>query len=315
MRKILTTTKSCSDTVESSSLKKWLAVRGLEVVLHYAFEEPPPFDPADVVAIVAGHTPDGEMLHIGPDVALMFPNLKVVSPFGIGTNHLDLERLVNLGYHIVTVPHFSKRTVAELAIGNIFALARRLVPLTNATRSGTWQRQDGASIEGKVLGIIGLGNIGKEVAKLGVAVGMKVVANDIVYDRAFMSAEHVVAASRDEVLRSADFLTLHVPLTDKTEGFINRDAIFSMKQGAFFLNLARGEVIDEAALRDALQQGHLAGAALDVFSQEPPYTSDVLNELLQQDNVIATPHIGAFTPETRFKIAEYICQAVAVALS
>ncbi len=314
MKKILTTTASFSDTVASTDLKDKLAELGLESVLHFEFSKPFPFDESEVVAIVAGHTPKGEMLHVGPEQAKLFPNLKVVTPFGIGTNHLDIPGLQNMRLTILTVPHFSKRTVAELAMANLFAMARRLVQQTVAIRSGEWKRQNGATINGKMLGIVGLGSIGKEMAKLGKGLGMKVVANDLVYDEAFMKEWGVERGNKDSVVSAADFLSLHVPYDESTKNLIDKNAIERMKQGSFLINCARGEVIDEAAVLEALEAGKLGGAALDVFSHEPPFANEVLAKLVKHPNVIATPHVGAFTPETRYAIAEFITKEVAKTL-
>jgi D-3-phosphoglycerate dehydrogenase len=308
MKKIVTTTASFSDTVEKTDLKEKLAAQGIEVILHYDFKNPLPFDAADVFAIVAGHTPQGEMLYISTAVTKLFPNLKVVSPFGIGANHLDLEGLKNIGLAIVTVPHFSKHTVAELAMANMFAMARRLVQQTVAIRSGEWKRQNGATINSKTLGIIGLGSIGKEVAKLGVGVGMRVVGYDIVYDEVFMKEFGIERADIDTIVKTSDFLTLHVPYLPETRNLLNRERVMAMRKGAFLVNVARGEVIDEKAVLEALESGQLASAAIDVFSKEPPFTDEVLARLVKHPNVIATPHVGAFTPETRYSIADYICK-------
>ncbi len=308
MKKIITTTASYSDTVANTDLKDKLAAEGVEVVLHYDFGNPLPFEAGDVFAIVAGHTPKGEMLYISAEVAKKFPNLKVVSPFGIGTNHLDLEGLKGMGLPIVTVPHFSKRTVAELAMANLFAMARRLVQQTVAIRGGEWKRQNGATINGKTLGILGLGSIGKEMAKLGKALGMNVVGYDVVYDEAFMKEFGIEHADVDTVVKTADFLTLHVPFLPETGNLLNRDRVNSMKKGAFLINVARGEVIDEKAVLEALESGQLAGAAIDVFSKEPPFQDPTLAKLVAHPNVIATPHVGAFTPETRYAIADFICK-------
>lgn len=307
---IITTTASLSKTVEETDLKDALKRQGVEVVLFYEFDKEPPFSKEDVFAIVAGHTPEGEMLHIGPEEVALFPNVRVVSPFGIGRNHLDVDGLEAKGIDVKTVPHFSKRTVAELTLSYIFALARRLVPLTIAIRGGVWQREDGMNIHGKILGIIGLGNIGKEVAKLGKAIGMHVLGNDLVYDDSFMSEFAIERAEKDFVFKNSDFITLHVPYTEQTGGMVNSDVIGIMKQGAFLINAARGEVVDEQAVLEALKNGKLAGAALDVFSSEPPFGDPVLNELVQHPNTITTPHIGAYTPETRYVIAEYVCNEV-----
>jgi D-3-phosphoglycerate dehydrogenase len=201
----------------------------------------------------------------------------------------------------------SKRTVAELTLAFIFALARRLVPMHQDLQQGHWRRQDAVNIAGKTLGILGLGAIGGEVAKLGLAVGMRVLAYDLAPLDGQLIQLGVERASRDGVIREADFLTLHLPLTPKTKNVINSKTIAKMKPGAYLVNLARGEVVDERALLGALECGHLAGAGLDVFSVEPPFRNQILARLLEMPQVIATPHVGAFTQETRYALAKHIC--------
>jgi len=307
---ILSTTASFSDTVEATDLKNILAKKDVEAVLHDTFTPPFPFEAKDVFAIVAGHTKKGVMLHVGPAEASCFPNIKVVTPFGVGTNHIDISGLEQAGIVVKKLPHFSKRTVAELALACMFALARRLVPLTVAMRAKEWKRQDGANIAGKTLGIIGLGSIGKEVAKVARGVGMNVIAYDIAYDDAFLKEWNVTKADLNTVLASSDFLTLHASFTPELKHLIGRIELARMKRGAFLINLARGEIVDEGALLEALESGALAGAGLDVFSEEPPFKNDMLTRLIQHPNVIATPHVGAFTPETRYAIAEYVCDQI-----
>ena len=305
---ILSTTASFSKTVETTDLKNRLAEAGCEVVLHDSFEPPFPFDAERVVAIVAGHTPKGEMLFVGPKEAAHFPHLKVVSPFGVGTNHIGLDGLTAAGYTVLILPSLSKRTVAELAIASMFALARRLTQQTAAIKSGVWQREDGRNLEGKTVGIIGLGNIGKEVVKLVRALGMQVLACDIVYDDSFNSEWQIKTGEVDDVCRRSDFLTLHVPLTTATKDMIGEREFTLMKDGIFFINAARGEIVEHAALLRALESGKVAGAALDVFTKEPPFGDVTLERIIAHRNVVLTPHVGAFTPETRKKIATFIIE-------
>ncbi len=306
-RIILTTTASFFTTVEKTELKDNFSNHGIKVVLCHDFKQPFSFSNEYVFAIVAGHTHKGQMLHVGLQEAALFPNLKVVTPFGIGMDHIDTGSLESSGIEVKTLPHLSKRTVAELAIAFMFALARRLAQQTRAICDGEWERQDGVNLFRKTLGIIGLGNIGKEVAKIGKGIGMHVIANDVVYDESFMRTWNIEKHKRESVVRASNFLTLHVPLTDSTNGFIDRAAIMTMRPGSFLINTARGKVVDESAVLEALETGHLAGAAFDVLSSEPPFANETLSRLVRHPNVIVTPHVGAYTPETRYKIAKYLC--------
>lgn len=248
------------------------------------------------------------MVRVGKNEAATFPHLKIVMPFGVGTDHIDREGLEEAGVRMTTLPHLSKRTVAELAIGFLFSLARRITPFTGAMKSGVWARVNGSVISEKCLGIIGLGNIGKEVAKIARGIGMRVIANDLVYDESFLKQYGVEKANRETVFQESDFLTLHVPFTELTRGMIDMRAFSKMKPGVFIINTSRGTVVDDGALLESLESGHVAGAALDVFSEEPPFGNNTLARIIAHPNVLATPHIGAFTPETRYAIAQKICE-------
>lgn len=311
---ILTTTASFSKIVEDSPLKTFLADHGMEVVLHEKFDPPFPFDLGKVFGIVAGHVPTGKMVHVGRDEVKKFPHVKLVMPFGVGTDHIDRDGVEAAGVMMKTLPPLSKRTVAELAVAFIFALARKLGPLNHAMKEGVWERVSGSDVAGKNLGIIGLGNIGKEVAKIARGIGMEVFANDLVYDENFLSQYGIIKADLATVLAKSDFLTLHVPLTDATHQLLRKESFVQMKPGISVINTSRGIVIDEQALLGALESGHVAGAALDVFSVEPPFANSVTSHLIAHPHVIATPHVGAFTPETRYAIAKKICDEMTTLL-
>ena len=305
---ILSTTASFSKTVEETDLKDFLAKNGIEVVLQPVLQPAFSFDAGKVLGLVAGHNTMGELVRVGIEEAKNFPNLKIVSPFGIGTDHIDFEGLKKIGVNPITLPHFSKRTVAELTVGFLFSLARKITQQNADMKNTLWQRLNGQNIFGKTIGIIGLGNIGKEVAILAKGLGLRVLANDIVYDEGFNKTHAVEKASLEEVLKKSDFLTLQVPLTELTRNLIDKRAFSLMKPGVLFINAARGEVVDEEALLESLKSGRVAGAALDVFSSEPPFANQILKRMIQHPNIIATPHIGAFTPETRYSIAKKICE-------
>jgi D-3-phosphoglycerate dehydrogenase len=222
------------------------------------------------------------------------PRLKVISRFGVGLDNLDLDAIKARGVRVTYTPGSNATSVAELAIALILSLARWLPWHALRVQQGNWVRRLGLELQGKVLGLIGLGRIGREVAKRARALGMEVLYHDV---RPLASDEEkylgVQRVSWMELLASSDFLSLHVPLTPETREIIGRDTLARMKRGAFLVNTARGELVDERALYEALVHGHLAGAASDVSSREPRGASP----LLQLENFILTPHIGAYTRE------------------
>lgn len=311
MKILLTSTASFSKTVEETDLKGILARQGIEVILQPKLEPPFSFVPEKVFGLVVGHNPSGELVRAGVREKKIFLNLGIVSPFGIGIDHIDFDGLKKAGVNPITLPHFSKRTVAELAIGLLFDLARRISLQTADIKNGIWQRVNGQDIFGKTLGIIGLGSIGKETALIAKGIGLKVLANDIVYDEEFVAKHGIKKCGFDDLLKNSDFITLHVPLTESTRNMLDNGAFSKMKQGVVVINAARGEVLDEGALLEGLESGMVAGAGLDVFSTEPPFADLNLKKIIAHRNVIATPHVGAFTPEIRYKIAKKICEEFA----
>lgn len=316
MKTILTTTATFVKAIEESDLKDLLSSNNTKVFLIEKLKEPFSFDPNSVLGLVAGHSPSGLMLKISSSVKKLFPNLKVVSPFGIGMNHIDIGGLQKSGVAVITLPHLSKRTVAELAIAFMFDLARRVTAQSLAMKNGIWERKDGLLVNGKQLGVIGLGNIGKEVAKMGRAIGMKVLTHDIFYDEDFCKEYEIEKANLPDLLSKSDVITLHLPFIDNKQSnnanIINQKAFSLMKKGVLFINTARGQLVDERALLEAIESGRVAGAALDVFSVEPPFKNEVLKRLIAHSNVIVTPHIAAFTPETRYMIAKKIYEEMLV---
>jgi D-3-phosphoglycerate dehydrogenase len=177
-------------------------------------------------------------------------------------------------------------------MGLLLALARQIPEAAQAVRLGTWPRLNGVSLEGKTIGILGLGTIGRELARRLAGFDCHILAYDPYPDEAFAAAHGVALESLDDVIANSDFVSLHVPLLPETRGLVNREFLAKMKTGAMLINTSRGEVVEEASLHQALESGHLAGAGLDAFAVEPP---DASNPLLQLPQVIATPHLGAQT--------------------
>ena len=218
--------------------------------------------------------------------------LKVIARYGAGVDRVDLEAARERGIVVTNTPSANAVSVAELTIGLILALARSIPAADAATRDGQWPRLSGVSLEGKTVGLLGLGAIGRQVARRLQGFDCQIMAHDPVADAEFAHTHGVRLLPVDDVIAQADFLLLHLPVLPSTRGMVDAHFLSHMKPGAFLVNTARGELIDEGALTAALTSGQLRGAALDVFSSEPPGAA---NTLLAAPNVIATPHTGAHT--------------------
>jgi D-3-phosphoglycerate dehydrogenase len=230
--------------------------------------------------------------------------LKIIGRAGEGLDNLDYEKAQKMGIKLVNTPHVSYISVAELTIGHILALSRKIVQGTTSLREGKWEKEEliGNEVNGKTLGVIGCGYIGKTVEQLATALGMKVLpVEECVYDR---------FVPLGEMLPQADFITIHVPLTPHTRHMVSTKEFNLMKKGVMLIDCSRGGVVDQEALYQALVSGKVAGAALDVFEEEPPNN----NKLLTLNNVIATPHMGAQTFEAQLKASIQIAKAVIDAL-
>ena len=233
-------------------------------------------------------------------------NLKVIGRAGIGVDNVDIPAATARGVIVMNTPFGNSITTAEHAITLMLSLARQIPEADASTRAGKWEKNKflGVEISGKTLGVIGCGNIGSIVADRALGMKMKVVAYD-----PFLSAERaldlgVEKVELDELLRRADFITLHTPLTDKTRNIINADSLKLTKKGLRLVNCARGGLVDEAALYEALSSGRIAGAALDVFVTEPATESP----LFALPNVVCTPHLGASTSEAQENVALQIAE-------
>jgi len=219
-------------------------------------------------------------------------DLKVISRYGVGVDNVDLDAARERGIVVTNTPGANSVSVAELAMGLILALARQIPEADQAVRHGTWPRLDGISLEGKSVGILGLGTIGKELARRLAGFDCHILAYDPDPDKAFAAAHDIALESLDAVIANSDVVSLHLPLLPETRGLVNQEFLAKMKRGALLVNTSRGEVVDEASLQQALESGHLAGVGLDAFAVEPP---DASNPLLHLPHVIATPHLGAQT--------------------
>jgi len=220
--------------------------------------------------------------------------LRVISRNGTGIDNIDVAAAESRGIRICRAEGANARGVAELTLALLLALSRS-VPFSDAAlKRGGWERRQGMELEGRTLGLVGCGRIGKLVAQFALALGMAVRAHDILPDRAFSPPGDFAYAPLESVLAEADFLSLHCPWPDGSPPLIDTSAIALMKQGAYLINTARAGLIDEAAVLGALETSYLAGVAVDVFDPEPPRDS----ALVRHDRVIATPHIGGYTEES-----------------
>ncbi len=218
--------------------------------------------------------------------------LKVISRYGVGVDNVDLEACKEKGVVVTNTPGANSVSVAELALALMLALARQIPEAVQNVQQGKWPRFSGISLEGKTIGILGLGAIGKQLARRLAGFDCRIMAYDPFADAQYAQANGITLAGMDEVIAAADFLSLHLPLTPETKGMVNANFLSKMKKGSYLVNTARGEVVDETALLRALESGHLRGAGLDAFVVEPP---DPANPLLNLPQVVATPHLGAQT--------------------
>lgn len=242
------------------------------------------------------------------------PQLRVIARAGVGTDNIDLERARDRGIIVFNVPGESTGTVAEFTIGLLLALARHIALADRYVRQSSWPKAQlvGVELHGKTLGIVGVGAIGERVAALAQAFGMRTVGcvRDASSERvAALASLNIEVLPLSALLASSDVVSLHVPLTSSTRGLIGWGELTSMRSHALLINVARGGVVDEDALFQALVRGTIAGAALDVFAHEGRPTP-----LARLDNVIATPHIGAMTVEAQERVARTLVEKLVLGL-
>jgi len=238
--------------------------------------------------------------------------LKVIGRAGVGVDNIDLDAARDHGIIVVNSPLATTVAVAELTMGLLLAMARAIPRADAAMKQGKWLKKEleGIELQGKTLGLIGFGRIGREVAHRALAFGMRILAYDPLIPEDVIRQANVTPSSLETLLQRSDFISLHIPLTDETRNLLSTQAFAQMKTGVRLICTARGGIIDEQALLQALKEGKVAAAALDVFAVEPP----ALNELITHPNLIATPHIGAQTVEAQTRAAEMIAEEVLAAL-
>lgn len=244
------------------------------------------------------------------DIINSAPRLKVISMHGVGVDHIDLIAAKERGIAVANCPGTNEESVADLVFGVMLALARRIPAADRELRAHKWGRFTGVELWAKVLGIVGLGRIGRAVARRAGGFSMEVLAYDPYVTPEQAASVEVKLTTFEELLARSDSLTLHVPLTAETRGMIGWAELQRMKPTAYLINAARGGLVDEEALYEALVQGLIAGAALDSFSQEPPWESP----LLELENVVVTPHIGGHTREAIERVGVMAARNVVEAL-
>ena len=295
-----------TDSLAPQGLERLQSYPGIEVAVR----------PGLATAELIRHIPAYQALiirsgtKVTPPVIAAATQLQVIGRAGIGVDNIAVEAATKRGIVVMNTPGGNNVTTAEHTLSMMLALARNIPQANASIRAGRWERGKftGSEVCNKVLGIIGLGNIGAIVAERALGLRMRVIAFDPFITPEAAAKLRIEPVSLDELYAQADFITVHTPLTEDTRGLIDRAAFGRMKTGVRLINCARGGIIDEQALLHALQTGCVAGAALDVFVEEPPPTS---HPLLRLDNVICTPHLGAATDEAQINVAVAIADQVA----
>ena len=240
-------------------------------------------------------------IKITPAVIDAASSLKLVVRAGVGFDNIDAEYAASKGVIVENTPFGNTNAAAEHTLTLMILLAKHVIHSHLELKGGTWDRKKykGTELKGKTLGIVGLGNVGKKVAKVAIALEMDVVSFDPFIDEAGMKELGIKKVELEELIKIADYITIHVPLNDKTKDMISEEQFNMMKDGVRIVNVARGGVVNEDALEHAIKSGKVAAAALDVYSSEPP----VCHSLIGDDRVICTPHLGASTKEAQVNVA------------
>ncbi|MEY4312466.1 MAG: hypothetical protein RLZZ571_1236 [Actinomycetota bacterium] len=261
----------------------------------------PAISSADAILVRSATKVDAEAIAAAP-------KLKVIARAGVGLDNVDIPAATAAGVLVVNAPTSNIVSAAELAVGLLMASARNIVPANLALKNGKWARSKfgGVELQDKTVGIIGMGKIGLLVAKRLAGFDMKFVAYDPYVKQAPTGGPEIKMVELDQLLKVSDFITLHLPKTAETVGLINADALKKVKPTVHIINAARGGVLDETALLDALNEGRVAGAGLDVYATEPCTDSP----LFTLDQVVATPHLGASTEEAQEKAGVAVAQSV-----
>jgi D-3-phosphoglycerate dehydrogenase len=308
MAKVLITARSVAANKEGKAI---LEAAGHEIITH----------------VGDGVWPEAEMVRIVPGMDAMIagldeitdkviaagaPRLKIIARNGVGYNKVDVVAAEEFGIPVTLAPGTNTISVCELVFGLMLSLARAIPVQDTQVHQGSWKRNLGCELNGKVLGVLGTGNIGSEVIKRAHAFGMEIVAFDVWQKPELCQKYNLRYLPLDEVLKEADFLTLHLPVTPETKNLINKRTLEKMRKTAFIVNTARGELVEEQDLYDALQAGMIAGYGADTLAQEPPSLD---HPLLTLPNVVVTPHCGAYTKEAVTRCSVTAAQEVIRVLS
>lgn len=230
---------------------------------------------------------------INDDVLSKTGSLKAVVKYGVGLDNIDFDACEKHGVRVLHTQGVNKRSVAELALGSMLALCRNFYVSSNNHKQGLWQKDGGTQLTGKTVGIIGLGHIGQDVVSLLKPFNCRILVNDIVDKSEYCKANDLTECTKQQIFAEADIITIHTPLTELTADMVNTETFALMKPSAFILNTARGGIVNEQALKQALKEGKIAGASIDAYVTEPP--EDI--ELVKLPNLICTPHIGGNSAE------------------
>jgi len=301
-----------AEKIAGTAMKLLQAVEGWKIVGPEEFAADPKKAVADADALIVRSA-----VRATAELIEGARSLRVIGRSGVGVDNIDVETATKRGIVVMNTPGATAVAVAELTLGLMLSMARHIPRADHSTRAGRWDKKDlqGSELFGKTLGIIGLGRIGTEVAKRAAAFGMELAGCDPYISPARAHELGIKLRSLEELYAEADYISLHVGLSHQTAKMINREALAKMKDGVRIVNCARGELIDDAAVGEAMKSGKVAAVALDVFTEEPPKG----NALLQQANLVATPHLGASTQEgqeaTGIQIAsqirDYLVQGIA----
>ncbi len=295
--KIVVAEKISSSAVELLKEPRWNVVTPDQI----DGKLPSQLGDADALIVRSAVQVDGSLLEHAK-------KLRVIGRAGVGVDNIEVDAATRKGIAVMNTPGANAIAVAEQTLGMMLAMARHLCRANELMHAGKWEKKSlqGTELRGKMLGIVGLGRIGMEVAKRARAFAMEVIAHDPFVSPAVAKEQGIRMASLDDIYAAADYLTLHVGLTPQTTGMINAESLKKMKKGVRLVNCARGELVNEADLAQAIKHGHVAGAALDVFSEEPPKNSP----LLALDNVVLTPHIGGSTHEAQEAVGVQIARQI-----
>lgn len=292
-----------AEKVSPATLSVFAAEPGWEVVTHDQLPDGLATALADADALVVRSA-------VQVDDALMesAPKLRVIGRAGVGVDNIDADAATRRGIVVMNTPGANAVAVAELTIGLMLGLARKVTAANSSMHAGKWEKKNlqGAELRGKTLGILGLGRIGLEVARRAKGFGVEIIGSDPFVSGAVARENGIKLGTLEELIASSDYITLHVGLTPQTTGVINAKSLAAMKKGVRIINCARGELIDDAALVAALKSGQVAGAALDVFAEEPPKNSPYA----ELENVILTPHIAGSTAEAQEAVGIQIARQV-----